>query len=89
MFHFLLFIFSIVLSVQGWQTFTGLVVYKLLNLLYRSSFPLTGLDRAAIISLLPGLLFHTTALIANSKVSTLKQGLGSDTFLSISSINIQ
>jgi len=52
---------------QGWQTLTGLIIYKLLTFLSKSGFQLTGMDRAAAISLLPGFLFHTTSIIAGSK----------------------
>jgi hypothetical protein len=52
---------------QGWNTLAGLFVYKILSILKKSDYPLTPVDRAGFVSLLPGLLFHTTALIANSK----------------------
>jgi len=52
---------------QGWQTLAGLVIYKLLNLFWKPEFNLTPVDKSGIISLLPGLLFHTTSLISNSK----------------------
>jgi len=52
---------------QGWQTLTGLIIYKLLTFASKSSFKLAGIDRPAFISLLPGFLFFTTSLIASSK----------------------
>jgi len=52
---------------QGWQTLTGLIIYKLLTFGSKSSFKLAGIDRPAFISLLPGFLFFTTSLIASSK----------------------
>jgi len=52
---------------QGWQTLTGLIIYKLLTLASKSNFKLAGIDRPAFISLLPGFLFFTTSLIAGSK----------------------
>ena len=53
---------------QGWQTLAGLVIYKLLTYCSKStSFKLTKIDRPAFVSLLPGFLFYTTALVASSK----------------------
>jgi len=52
---------------QGWQTLTGLIIYKLLTFASKSSFKLASIDRPAFISLLPGFLFFTTSLIASSK----------------------
>lgn len=52
---------------QGWQTLAALIIYKLLNVFKRSNYPITPVDRAGFISILPGLLFYTTALVANSK----------------------
>jgi len=52
---------------QGWQTLTGLVVFKVLNLFSKKSFQVTSIDRAAFISLLPGFLFFTTSIISSSK----------------------
>jgi len=52
---------------QGWQTVAGLVIYKLLTVLRKQDFTLTPVDRAGLISIIPGLLFHTTSLISNSK----------------------
>lgn len=52
---------------QGWQTLAALIIYKLLNVFKKSSYPITPVDRAGFISILPGLLFYTTSLVANSK----------------------
>jgi drug/metabolite transporter (DMT)-like permease len=52
---------------QGWQTLTGLIIYKLLTCASKASFKLATIDRPAFISLLPGFLFFTTSLIASSK----------------------
>eukprot|EP00092_Neocalanus_flemingeri_P024574 GFUD01026653.1.p1 GENE.GFUD01026653.1~~GFUD01026653.1.p1 ORF type:complete len:307 (+),score=73.85 GFUD01026653.1:98-1018(+) len=52
---------------QGWQTLTGLIIYKLLTFASKSDFKLASIDRPAFISLLPGFLFFTTSLIASSK----------------------
>jgi len=52
---------------QGWQTLTGLFIYKLLTFASKSNFKLAGIDRPAFISLLPGFLLYTTSLIASSK----------------------
>jgi len=52
---------------QGWQTLTGLLIYKLLTLVSKTSFKLTSIDRSALISLLPGFLFFTTSIISSSK----------------------
>jgi len=52
---------------QGWQTLTGLIIYKLLTCASKTSFKLAIIDRPAFISLLPGFLFFTTSLIASSK----------------------
>jgi len=52
---------------QGWQTLTGIVIYKLLTFVSKSGFQLASIDRSAFISLLPGFLFFTTSLIAGSK----------------------
>ena len=52
---------------QGWQTLTGLIIYKLLTYCSKTNFKLVGIDRPAFISLLPGFLFFTTSLVAASK----------------------
>lgn len=52
---------------QGWQTLTGLVVFKILTLVSKKTFQVTSVDRAAFISLLPGFLFFTTSIISASK----------------------
>ena len=52
---------------QGWQTLTGLCIYKLLTYCSKSNFKLVGIDRSAFISLLPGFLFFTTSIVAASK----------------------
>jgi len=52
---------------QGWQTLTGLVIYKLLTIVSKSGFKVTTIDRSALISLLPGFLFYTTSIISSSK----------------------
>eukprot|EP00088_Acartia_fossae_P005092 TRINITY_DN12228_c0_g1_i11.p1 TRINITY_DN12228_c0_g1~~TRINITY_DN12228_c0_g1_i11.p1 ORF type:complete len:308 (-),score=47.88 TRINITY_DN12228_c0_g1_i11:238-1161(-) len=52
---------------QGWQTLAALIIYKLLNVFKNASYPITPVDRAGFISILPGLLFYTTSLVANSK----------------------
>jgi len=52
---------------QGWQTLTGLIIYKLLTYVSKTNFKLASIDRPAFISLLPGFLFFTTSLIASSK----------------------
>jgi len=52
---------------QGWQTLCGLLLYKILTVTGKSNFKVTPIDRSGLISLLPGFLFFTTALIASSK----------------------
>jgi len=56
---------------QGWQTLAGLVIYKLLNVFNKPTYAITNVDRAGFISIIPGLLFYTTALVANSKALSL------------------
>lgn len=52
---------------QGWQTLGGLLLFKLLTVIAKTNFKVTPLDRSAFISMLPGFLFFTTSIIANSK----------------------
>jgi len=52
---------------QGWQTLAALIIYKLLNVFKPKIYPITHVDRAGFISILPGLLFYTTSLVASSK----------------------
>jgi len=52
---------------QGWQTLGGLLLFKILTVASKSNFKVTPIDRSAFISMLPGFLFFTTSIIANSK----------------------
>ena len=57
---------------QGWQTFLGVIILKIL--LYKSKkykkVTLTPLDKAGFISLLPSFLFYVAGIVASSKALT-------------------